>query len=206
MPAPNDEASLLAKSDELIKSAEDALEREDYAVAWAEARRATRPLRILMLAHWQNAYGAMVKVAAPYPEDLPERRLPLSVRDQVPKKPKKPPKPVVLPVACPPLAGFNLLPQSWIWIDWMRKSFGPNLVPSGTFDEFKTLSALEAAGWVDVSRNSPDITTTIETVPSTKDKNKRILASSRSRRPTTTGSIVFPPPSTSHRRRSARPR
>ena len=31
MPPPNDEASLLAKSDELIKSAEDALEREDYA-------------------------------------------------------------------------------------------------------------------------------------------------------------------------------
>ena len=117
----------------------------------------------------------MVKVAAPYPEDLPERRLTISVRDQVPKKPKKPPRPIVLPVACPPLVGFNLLPQHWIWVDWMRKSFGPNLVPSGTFDEFKTLSALEAAGWVDVSRDSPEITTKIETVPSTTDKQEADL-------------------------------
>ena len=73
---PEDESSLLAKSDELIKSAEDVLEREDYEVAWAEARRATRPLRILMSAHWLKAYEAMVKVAAPVPEDLPERRVP----------------------------------------------------------------------------------------------------------------------------------
>jgi hypothetical protein len=175
MPAPNDEASLLAKSDELIKSAEDALEREDYPVAWAEARRATRPLRLLMLAHWTRANEAMVRVAAPYPEDLPERRLSISVRNQVPKKPKKPPKPLVLPIACPPLVAFNLLPQSWIWIDWMRRSFGPNLVPSGTFDQYKTLSALEAAGWVDVSRDSAEITTKVETVPSTKDETKRIL-------------------------------
>ena len=133
-----------------------------------------RPLRILMFAHWQKAYAAMIKVAVPYPEDLPARRVPISVRGQVPKKPKLPPKPIVLPVACPPLVGFNLLPQCWIWIDWMRKSFGPNLVPSGTFDDFKTLSALEAAGWVDVSRNSPDITTTVETVLA-KDKKRRVL-------------------------------
>src|SRR5262249_59439053 len=86
-PSPNDEAALLAKSQELINSAQDAIEREEYALAWAEARRATRPLRILMLAHWLKAYLAMVKVAAPYPEDPPERRLPVSIRNHVPKPP-----------------------------------------------------------------------------------------------------------------------
>ena len=176
MKVPSDEASLLARSDELIRSAVDALEREDYAVAWAEARRATRPLRILMYAHWQKAYIAMVKVAAPYPEDLPERRLPLSVRDQAQKKPTRPPRPIVLPIASPPLAaGFNLLPQHWIWVDWMRRSFGPNLIPSGTFDTVQTLSALEAAGWVDASRNSPEITTKVETVPAAGAPNLRLL-------------------------------
>ena len=57
----------------------------------------------------------------------------------------------------------------------MRKSFGPNLVPSGTFEEFKTLAALEAAGWVDVSRNSPDITTHDRDGALAKDQKHRIL-------------------------------
>jgi hypothetical protein len=174
MKAPDHEASLLAAADDYIKKAEDALESEEYAVAWAQARRATRPLRILMYAHWMKAFVDASRIAIPYPEDRPERRLPLSVRDQVPKKPKPPRKPIFSPVACPPLCGFNLLPQQWIWIDWMRRSFGPNLVPSGTFEGFKTLAALEAAGWVDVSRDSPEITTTIETVPA-KDPKYRLL-------------------------------
>jgi hypothetical protein len=174
-PPPKDEAALLAKSEELINSAQDALEREDYALAWAEARRATRPLRILMFAHWAKAYGDMVKVAAPYPEDPPERRLPVSVRNQVPKPGPKPPRPLVLPVACPPLASFNLLPQHYIWVDWMRSSFSRNLVPSGTFDEYRSLRDLERVGWVDESRPAPGITTKIETVPSTADQKKRLL-------------------------------
>jgi hypothetical protein len=175
MAPPNDEAALLAKSEELINSAQEALEREDYRVAWAEARRATRPLRILMLAHWQKAFTAMAKVAAPYPDDPPQRRLPVSVRNQVPKPGQKPPRPLVLPVACPPLMAFNLIPQSYMWIDWMRSAFSRNLVPSGTFDDYRTLSELEGAGWVDASRPTPGITTTIETVPSTKDQKKRLL-------------------------------
>jgi hypothetical protein len=175
MSPPNDEAALLAKSQELINSAQDALEREEYALAWAEARRATRPLRILMVAHYYKAYIAMVKVAAPYPEDPPERRLPVSIRNQVPKPGKKPPRPIVLPIACPPVAAFNLLPQHYIWVDWMRSAFSRNLVPSGTFDECQTLRDLERAGWVDESRPTPGVTTKIETVPSTDDKKKRLL-------------------------------
>src|SRR5205823_4506499 len=99
---PNDEAALLAKSEELIKSAQEALEREEYPLAWAEARRASRPLRILMSYHWLKAYAEMVKIAAPYPQDRPERRLNLENREREPKKERKPPKPVVLPVASPP--------------------------------------------------------------------------------------------------------
>jgi hypothetical protein len=128
-----------------------------------------------MSAHWLKAYLAMVKVAAPYPEDPPERRLPVSVRNQVPKPGNKPPRPLVLPIACPPLAAFNLLPQAYIWIDWMQSSFSRNLVPSGGFDEYQTLRELEGAGWVDESRPAPGITTKIETVPSTADKTKRLL-------------------------------
>jgi hypothetical protein len=175
MPPPNDEAALLAKSEELINSAQDAIEREDYKLAWAEARRATRPLRILMFAHWQKAFIAMTRVAAPYPEDRPERRLPVSVRNQMPKQPPKPPRPLIFPITCPPLLSCNLLPQSYIWIDWMRSSFSRNLVPSGTFDEYPSLRDLERAGWVDESRPAFGIETRIETVPSTEDKKKRLL-------------------------------
>jgi hypothetical protein len=173
---PNDEALLLDKSGESIKTAREALEREDYQVAWNEARRATRPLRILMYAHWLKAYTRMVKVAAPYAEDLPKRRVSVSRRPQGEQvKPKKPPRPVVLPVASPPLLSFNLLPQHYIWIDWMQKTFGRNLVPSGAFDEYGSLEALESAGWSDVSRTFEGITTKIGTVKSGRDDRKRLL-------------------------------
>jgi hypothetical protein len=180
IPPPNDEALLLAKSEEYIKSAREALERaasnpEDYLVAWAEARRASRPLRILMSAHWNKAYAEMVKVAAPYPEDQPERRVNVDRREKDKKKPKKPPRPIVPPIACPPCLAPNLLPQHYIWVDWMRKSFGRNLVPSGSFDEHPTLESLESAGWADVSRPTDQITSTIETVRSTRDGRHRIL-------------------------------
>ena len=54
---PTDERDLLAKAEASIKSAREAQEREDFALAWAEARRAGRPLRILMYAHWTKAFG-----------------------------------------------------------------------------------------------------------------------------------------------------
>jgi hypothetical protein len=57
----------------------------------------------------------------------------------------------------------------------MRSSFSRNLVPSGTFDEYRSLRDLERAGWVDESRPAPGIMTKIETVASTADKKKRLL-------------------------------
>lgn len=174
-PTPRDEAALLEKSEELIRSAREAVEREDYQIAWNEARRAGRPLRILMSAHWSKAYAEMVKFAAPYPEDAPKRRVSVDRRTPEPKAVKKPPRPLVLPVASPPCLSFNLLPQHYIWLEWMRKSFGTNLVPSGTFDAAPTLAALESQGWTDVSHTSVGITTRIETVPSTRDGRRRLL-------------------------------
>ena len=58
---PPDAKDLLAKAEEYIKSAHDAWEREDYAWAWAEARRAGRPLRVLMTGHWMQANAALLK-------------------------------------------------------------------------------------------------------------------------------------------------
>ena len=59
-----DERDLLAKAEASIKSAREAQEREDFALAWAEARRAGRPLRILMYAHWIKAFGTFVKAVS----------------------------------------------------------------------------------------------------------------------------------------------
>jgi hypothetical protein len=67
-----------------------------------------------------------------------------------------------------------LLPQHYIWVDWMGKSFSRNLVPSGTFDEFSTLESLESAGWTDVSRPFEGVTAKIGTVRSSRD-GKRLL-------------------------------
>ena len=54
---PPDVPDLLAKSQEAIKNAREAQERQDYALAWAEARRAKRPLRIVMNGHWDAGLG-----------------------------------------------------------------------------------------------------------------------------------------------------
>ena len=72
---PTDERDLLARADASIKAAREAREREDFALAWAEARRAERPLRILMHGHWLKGYGAFVKaVADSYPKVNPEQK------------------------------------------------------------------------------------------------------------------------------------
>ena len=52
---PIDADGLLAKAEEFIRNARTALESEDYATAWAEARRAGRPMRHLMAGYWRQA-------------------------------------------------------------------------------------------------------------------------------------------------------
>ena len=56
--APPDVPDLLAESQKAINNAREAMERQDYAEAWAQARRAQRPLRIVMHGHWEQAYEA----------------------------------------------------------------------------------------------------------------------------------------------------
>ena len=73
-------------------------------LAWAEARRATPAaphLDVRALARRPTSRWSRSR--PPIPRTSPSGGSRSSVRDQVPKKPKKPPRPVVLPVACPPL-------------------------------------------------------------------------------------------------------
>jgi hypothetical protein len=57
----------------------------------------------------------------------------------------------------------------------MAKTFSRNLVPSGTFDDYRTFEELESAGWTDVSRPCEGLTTEIKPVKSNFDGTKRIL-------------------------------
>jgi hypothetical protein len=163
---PPDAKDLLAKAEEYIKSARDAWEREDYAWAWAEARRACRPLRILMHGHWVQANTALAEAAG---KINPKRPRP------APGAPKLPPDPPLLvpPVACPPCISFYTLPEHYIWVDWIKGlqgyGFGPNRVPSGSFDDEEEISA---AGWVNVSHEFEGLKTKIETVRSDETEPK----------------------------------
>jgi hypothetical protein len=171
---PNEEADLLDKAIESIKSARAAQEREDYQLAWDEARRASRPLRILMSAHWKKAVEAMIKVSAPPEDDRPPKltRANANRITELSRKKKKPGR-LVLPVASPPCVAFNTLPQHYLWVDWMRKmSFSQNLVPSGSFDDDKSL---KQAGWVNQSYQIDGIKSTISVVDNSRDGRKRAL-------------------------------
>ncbi len=155
---PPDARDLLAKAEEYIKSARDAWEREDYAWAWAEARRAGRPLRVLMHGHWMQANAALLSAA----ETInPKRPKP------APGAKKPPPYPPLLvpPVACPPCISFYTLPEYYIWVDWIKGrpgyGFGPNRVPSGSFDDQEEITA---AGWVNIGHQIEGLTTKIATV------------------------------------------
>ncbi len=142
---PPDAKDLLDEAEERIKSARDAFEREEYAWAWAEARRASRPLRVLMHSHYQQAYTALTKAA----ESINPKRRPPG-----PGMPKLPPLPslLVTPISCPPAISFFTLPELYIWTDWIKGRpgyrFGRNLVPSGSFDDQR---AIIDSDWVNVS-------------------------------------------------------
>jgi hypothetical protein len=149
---PPDVPDLLARSMEAIKNAREAQDRQDYALAWAEARRARRPLRLVMSGHWDQAWAAFTRAAESINPEGPK------AEDEEPKRVENNPKvklnaPLqLLPIACPPCISFYTLPESYIWIDWIKGRpgyrFGPNRVPSGSFDDPE---AITAEGWVDVS-------------------------------------------------------
>jgi len=150
---PTDERDLLAKAEASIKAARDAQEREDFALAWAEARRAGRPLRTLMYGHWVKAFAELTKAAGdsfPKPADRTAVPIPLLLK----------------PVCCPPCIAFNTLPELYFWIDWIGGKpgykFGANRVPSGSFDDPK---AMTEAGWVNMDHEIDGITARMATVP-----------------------------------------
>jgi len=151
-----DSVELIAKADALIKSARDALEREDYITAWEEARRVGRPLRILMRYHFLAAYDAIIK--ALNDEDLPCGPV---IYDDA----KKPQPRLIAPVVAAPLASFNTLPQAWTWLEWIKRGrLGKNAVPSGNF-EFKTEDELLESGWTREGYETQDLVSNVSFVP-----------------------------------------
>jgi hypothetical protein len=155
---PPDVPDLLAQSQTNITNAREAWERQDYAGAWAEARRASRPLRIIMHGHWAQANVALNKAAKTfYPkrpgeeEDDDLAAIKPKKKTDRPKLPRNPPL-LVMPIACPPCISFFTLPEHYIWVDWIKGMpgyrFGRNRVPSGDFENPRSLAD---AGWVDLS-------------------------------------------------------
>jgi hypothetical protein len=159
---PTDERDLITMAESMIKSARDAREREDFTLAWAEARRACRPLRALMYGHWVNAFTELNKV----------------VSESLPKPPKNtPPIPLLFtPVCCAPATGFNTLPELYFWIDWIGSKtgyrFGANRLPSGSFDDPQ---AMADAGWLNVDYQMEGVKATMATEPREKSKSDRMI-------------------------------
>jgi hypothetical protein len=163
---PPDARDLLTRAEEYIKSARDAYEREDYAWAWAEARRAGRPLRVLMHGHWMQANAALQEAAG---KINPARPKPESGE----RKPPPFPPLLVPPVACPPAISFYTLPEAYIWFDWIQGrlgyQFGPNRVPSGRFDDEEEITA---AGWVNLGYQVEGLTAKVATVSADQSEPK----------------------------------
>ena len=161
--AQKDSTNLIAKADELIKSAHDALERGDYPTAWDEARRVGRPLRVLMRYHFMAAYDAIIK--ALNDEDLPCGPI-------VSEGMTKPQPRLIAPMVVAPLASFNTLPQAWTWLDWIKRGrLGPNAVPSGNFS-FKSKEEFLDSGWTDVSYATDNLVPSVTIVPGGLDNLK----------------------------------
>lgn len=146
-PKNSSSADLLAMCKTSIKSADEALQREDYPLAWNEARRATRPLRVLMRAHFDNALFEMTDITGQLFGEDPRTR-----PGEKPKDPPKVPRPkgpypptLVAAVSSPPLVAFNMLPRQYLWNDWIRKyRFGRNEIRGGTFE---AKDPLAVPGW-----------------------------------------------------------
>jgi hypothetical protein len=159
---PTDERDLLVMAEAMIKSARDARDREDFTLAWAEARRASRPLRTLMHGHWQNAFAELVKVAEKSFPKAPKGVLPIPL--------------LMTPASCAPAMGFNTLPELYFWIDWIGGKtgyrFGANRLPSGNFDDPRSMAD---AGWVNLDYQMDGITSRMATVPRDKSETNRMI-------------------------------
>jgi hypothetical protein len=154
---PTDADDLVAKVEELIKNARVALEAEDYATAWGEARRAGRPMRNLMAGYWRQA---MTELREAVHESFygKKREFPRGAIRPYPDPPV-----YVTGVSCPAAISFYTLPQLHIWKDWIKGlegyQFGANRVPSGSFDRADILAD---AGWTDISHRYEHVVKKLE--------------------------------------------
>ncbi len=157
-------ADLLKLAEESIKDARAARDREDYLTAWTEARRACRPLRILMRAHFDQAFGALTNYVIGEPDDeVDEPRARTEAEQEARQKAKKKKREgfLVVPTSSPACVAFNTLPQHYHLLDWLKgQSFGSNLVPSGSFDDPEEL---EESGWTNQSYQHIGITSKVVT-------------------------------------------
>jgi len=169
---PTDERGLLAKAEASIKSAREAQEREDFALAWAEARRASRPLRTLMHGHWVKAFGTLSGAAGSSFSKPADR----SAQSKPADKSAQPIPILIKPVCCAPCVAFNTLPELYFWVDWIKGKpgykFGANRIPSGSFDDPK---AMTEAGWVNVDHEFDGIIAKMSTVPREGKRGDRMI-------------------------------
>lgn len=151
---------------EALQSAADAQAREDYQLAWDEAKSARRPLRLLMRAHWDKAYGALVQATND------------QLREADASSGGRTPPRIVPPVASPPLLAFNTLPKHHVWCSWVGSgTFGESILNTGTFDDL-TPERLAEEGWTDASYRESRLNATVRLEPTTgasSSANPRML-------------------------------
>jgi hypothetical protein len=144
-------SDLIALAGRTLQSALDAQARGDFDLAWLEARRTTRPLRVLMRQHFDDANKAMVAAVS-------GSRARLAASAAAPGL-------IVPPTASAALMSFDTLPQHYVWCDWARGGgFGTSLLEGGSFDD-ATPTDLADAGWTDAGRRDTRILGTVKLVP-----------------------------------------
>lgn len=152
-------SGLIPRANESLRSAQDALAREDYALSWAEARRTSRSLRVLMRTYWDQALKNFSVVTRQSLGNGPE--------------------PILHPVGVPPLLSFNMLPQLYVWMNMVRSArFGENLLPAGDFEDPKTLAD---SGWVTENYLQETLSTTLSSHPGGVDGGRCLRLTSQSK-------------------------
>jgi hypothetical protein len=106
-----------------------------------------------MYAHWVKAFATLSGAASgsfSKPGEISAVPIPVLIK----------------PVCCAPCVAFNTLPELYFWVDWINRKpgykFGPNRVPSGSFDD---PTAMTEAGWVNVDHEYEGIVSKMSTVP-----------------------------------------
>jgi hypothetical protein len=199
--APPDVPDLLAMSQKAIDGAREAMERQDYREAWKQARRAQRPLRLVMSGHWQQGFDAFRRATKKF---YPLREGEVEIDEDTDLKPKKKaeipkvtrrPTLRISPVSCPPLVSFFTLPELYIWADWIKGQpgyrFGRNRIPSGDFDDEQLISE---SGWVDISYRQDGLVGKVSVVPRaeppSKDKKEKKKRTIRELDGASTGNVI----------------